>query len=260
MFGSRRFAVGCLRLAALVGLVALSACAPADPAVGITDPWEASNRNTHRLNKAIDRALLRPAGRGYVKVLPQPVVTGVRNVSNNFATPAMVVNNTLQGNIEGAVASTARFALNSTIGLVGLIDVATAMGIPEHDTDFGETLHVWGVREGGYVELPLLGPSTQRDAAGRVVDLFTNPLGHVLPKPEKYIGTAAGIAKRIGDRGRYSQTVDSVLYDSADSYTQGRVTYLQNRRYELNGDAEVADPYDDPYAATGDPYDDPYLQ
>lgn len=195
-----------------------------------------------------------------MQTVPQPLRTGVSNFAGNLATPSVVVNNILQADIEGALTNSWRFALNSTIGIVGIFDVASGIGIPDETTDFGETLHVWGAEEGNYLELPVLGPSTERDTVGRVVDLFTNPLGYILNEPEKYVGPVANIADRIGARGQYSQTVDSVLYESADSYAQGRVTYLQNRRYELSGDAGFADPYDDPYGDTGDPYDDPYLQ
>ncbi len=249
-----------MQILALFVVVVLAGCAPRDVPSGINDPWEASNRQTHEFNKKLDKSLIRPAGNAFVTSIPQPVVTGVDNFADNLAAPSMVVNNILQANVEGAVANSWRFAINSTIGLVGIFDVASAMGIPEYETDFGETLHVWGAQEGPYVELPVLGPSTERDTIGRVVDLFTNPLSYVLPSPEKYAGTAATVAGKLGDRGRYSQTVDSVLYDSADSYAQGRLTYLQNRRYQLSGDAGLGDPYDDPYGDTGDPYDDPYLQ
>lgn len=247
---------------AFSGAVAmLAACTPAPTPSGIDDPYEASNRRTHAFNKSLDRSVLRPVSNGYVKVVPEPVVTGIGNVANNLATPSMVVNNVLQGDVEGAVVNTFRFALNSTVGLAGLFDVATWLELEQHDTDFGETLYTWGVPEGAYVELPVMGPSTQRETAGRVVDLFTNPLGYTLENPEKYAAPAAGVAKKLGDRGRYSQTVDSVLYDSADSYAQGRVTYLQNRRYKLSGGAgDALDPYGDATTGTGDPYDDPYDQ
>lgn len=251
---------GLVRVVALLGVALLTACAPRDVPAGIDDPWEASNRQTHEFNKKLDKSLIRPAGNAYAGSVPQPVMTGVSNFAGNLSTPSLVVNNILQADAEGAMANSWRFVINSTLGIVGLFDVATAFGIPEHDTDFGETLHVWGAKEGNYVELPLLGPSTERDAVGRVVDMFTNPLSYVLPAPEKYAGTAALTIKRLGDRGRYSQTVDSVLHDSADSYAQGRLTYLQNRRYKLYGEAGLGDPYDDPYGGTGDPYDDPYLQ
>lgn len=244
-----------LRLLA-VGLVgALAACSPAPRATGIHDPHEASNRRTHEFNRKIDSKLLRPAGTSYAKVVPEPVVQGVGNFSSNLATPGLVVNNMLQGDAEGAFVNSWRFVLNSTIGILGLVDAAQMLGLEEHSTDFGETLHVWGAEEGAYVELPGLGPSTERDAVGKFVDLFLNPLGYILPKPERFaIPVASGLAK-VGDRGRYSQLVDSVLYESADSYAQGRVTYLQNRRYKLSGGSDLDDPYSDPY---GDDYGDPY--
>ena len=247
-------------LIAVVAVVVVSACTPAPTPTGINDPWEATNRRAHEYNKKRDQKFLRPAGQAYVNAVPAPVVTGVANFADNMSTPTRVVNSILQADVEGAVANSFRFVLNSTFGLAGLVDVATPLGIPEHDTDFGETLHVWGAPEGAYMELPYLGPSTERDAVGKVVDLVTNPLSYILPSPEKYVGTAAKVVKRVGDRGRFSQTVDSVLYDSADSYAQTRTTYLQNRRYELSGDAGLSDPYDDPYGTTGDPYDDPYAE
>ena len=152
-----------------------------------------------------------------------------------------------------------RFVFNTIFGIGGLGDPAGELGLYEDETDFGETLHVWGAAEGAYVELPVLGPSTERDAVGKVVDLFLNPLSYVLPKPEKYYATGVKVVSKVGDRGRYSDTIDSVLYDSADSYAQARTIYLQNRRFELGGDDDDAyvDPYDDPY---GDPYADPYAE
>ena len=231
-------------------------------ATGINDPYEQENRVRHEFNRKLDRALLRPAGKGYVQAIPTPLQDGVSNFADNLGEPSHFVNHVLQGDVEGAVMNTLRFALNSTIGLGGMIDMASALGMPEFDTDFGETLHTWGVGEGAYVELPVLGPSTQRDAFGRMVDLFTNPLTNSLPKPERYYATGTSIASKIGDRGRFSDTVDSVLYESADSYAQSRLIYLQNRRFELGGSAGAA--YDDPYATGADapnyedPYDDPY--
>jgi phospholipid-binding lipoprotein MlaA len=236
----------------------MTACT-APVASGINDPYEDQNRTRHEFNRKIDRALLRPAGAGYVETVPAPVQEGVANFADNLGEPSHFVNHVLQGDVEGAVMNTLRFAVNTTVGLGGVVDMAGALGMPEFETDFGQTLYTWGVGEGAYVELPVLGPSTQRDTAGRVVDLFTNPLTNSLPDPESYYATGTSIAARVGDRGRFSDTVDSVLYDSADSYAQSRLIYLQNRRFELGGDAA----YDDPYAESSapeyeDPYDDPY--
>ncbi|MGL6209451.1 MAG: MlaA family lipoprotein [Paracoccaceae bacterium] len=231
----------------------LAGCGPAPVAQGINDPFEESNRRTHATNKALDRAIVRPVS---VTVAgsngkPGPVGRVVANFADNLDEPGRVVNSLLQFRIGEAAQSTLRFAFNSTFGLAGILDPATALGVEEKDTDFGETLHVWGAGEGRYMELPLLGPSTDRDTIGRVVDYAMNPVRILVPSPESYVGTAASVASRIGDRGRYSDTVDSVLYDSADSYAQARLLYLQNRRFELgqaSGDVPFEDPYEDPYA------------
>ena len=246
---------------ALVVLSMLSACSPAPPATGINDPFEEHNRNVHEFNKRVDRAFVRGGSGGYGEAVPEPVRRGVSNFVGNLDMPRMVVNNLLQGKIEDATANTFRFLVNSTFGLGGVLDVAGDGGLTARDTDFGETLHVWGFKEGRYLELPVLGPSTERDAFGKVVDLALNPLKNNLNDDQRLGAAALGLASRLGDRGEYSQTVDSILYDSADSYAQTRLIYLQNRRYQLGGEGtfDYFDPYEDTYAEPSeDPYYDPY--
>ena len=210
------------------------------------DPHEQVNRKSHAFNRAVDRAVLRPAGKGYVTIIPQPVQKGVSNFSSNLSLPGTIVNNLLQGRLGEVAQNTLRFGLNTTVGIGGLFDASSEFKLYEAKADFGETLAVWGVREGAYVELPLLGPSTERDAAGKVVDLFTNPLSYMVQSPESYYGTAASVGARLGDRGTFGDTIDSILYESADSYAQLRTIYLQNRRFELGEAApEVqADPFE----------------
>ncbi len=241
------------RRATLMGLaplcLVLAGCATPDGSIApgdVFDPFEENNRQTHELNRALDKALVRPVGVGYTKIVPDDLEDSIGNFAANLGTPGTVVNNLLQGDLEGAFTNTMRFVFNTTLGFGGLFDVASDFQIEEVKADFGQTLYVWGVPEGAYIELPVLGPSTERAAVGRAVDLFTNPLSYVLPSPEKYIGTGAGVASKVGDRGRYAETVDSVLYNSADSYSQARGIYLQNRRFELgDGDAaEEIDPFD----------------
>lgn len=240
----------------------LAGCAVQDPDAvvtrdGISDPYEAHNRRVHAFNKGVDRAVLRPLSRGYTRAVPEDIRLLADNFAANLSAPGLVVNNLLQGNVKGALANTYRFAINSTIGFAGLVDVGDITGVAEVDTDFGETLHVWGAKEGNFVELPFRGPSTQRDAVGHVVDLFTNPLSTVLSGTENEIRIGAQVVDVIADRGRFGDTVDSILYDSADSYAQSRLIYLQNRRFTLNRSGGAA--YDDPYSAAAiDPYDDPY--
>ena len=229
-----------------MALLGLAACSPGAANNGISDPNEAQNRSVHAFNLALDRNLLRPIANGADDALPDPVVEGVSNFAENLELPGRVVNNVLQLHLGKAVENTVRFAINSTIGIGGLFDPATAAGVYGKKTDFGETLHVWGVDEGNYVELPFLGPSTDRDALGQVVDFALDPLKLFLPR-DSNMPLIAKIAGKIADRGRYSETVDSILYDSADSYAQARLLYLQNRRFEL-GQAPADENFEDPYA------------
>lgn len=223
----------------------LAGCAPPAPS-GIHDPGEAQNRETHAFNKALDRTFVGPASGAYGD-LPDPVAEGVSNFASNLTMPKDAMNSVLQGRPGPAVESTLRFVLNSTIGIAGIFDPATAMGVKGRRTDFGETLHVWGVPEGAYHELPFIGPSTDRDTLGMIADTATNPLGLLLPPPASTVGTVAAITSSLGDRSRFGGTIDSVLYDSADSYAQTRLLYLQNRRFEL-GQTGGEDDFVDPYA------------
>lgn len=247
------------RVVPLCAVLVLSACATPEGYVardGINDPYEQRNRNVHAFNKAVDRAVLRPLSRGYDQTVPDEMKVMVNNFAGNLSTPRMVVNNLLQGDFGGAVTNTTRFLLNSTMGFAGLVDVGEIAGVRAVDTDFGETLHVWGVGEGAYLEMPFRGPATQRDAVGRFVDFFTNPLPEALSGTQNDIRIGAQAVDVVGDRARFGQTIDSVLYDSADSYAQSRLIYLQSRRFALGGGGDAD--YEDPYATGTDPYDDPY--
>lgn len=238
------------RVCLLTGTLSLAACASTgpdlDPADGVFDPYEPANRKVHAFNRSVDKALVRPVAKGYTSVVPDDIEDTVGNFSSNLGQPSVAVNSLLQGDLRGFGLSSARFLINSTLGLGGLVNAAGEFGVEDHDTDFGETLHVWGAGEGAYVELPLFGPSTQRDAVGKVVDLFTNPLSYVLDEPESYYSPAARIASGLGTRGRFSDTIDSVLYDSADSYAQARLIYMQNRRFELGqtDESQDVDPFE----------------
>ena len=243
----------------MVGLTAttLTACTTyQDPATrndGFNDPYEKQNRAIHGFNKGLDKNLVRPISQGYA-VIPVEIRDTVNNFSDNLGEPGNLINSLLQGDLRDAGIATVRFALNTTIGIGGLVDAASELGIPEVETDFGETMHVWGAGEGAYVELPVLGASTQRDTVGFVVDFFTNPLTlfTIDGSPERYIPPTAYAGSALNNRDKFKGTIDSVLYDSADSYAQSRSIYLQNRRFELEGSAPAdEDPYTDPYL---DPY------
>ena len=241
----------CLLLALTV-----SACAStsSQSPSGINDPNEAANRRIHGFNKSVDKVLLSPAATGYGTIVPPVARRGFSNFADHLSLPNDFINNSLQGNVGEATTNLARFTVNTLFGLFGFIDVASAGGMERHDTDFGETLHVWGKREGAYTELPFFGPSTTRDAYGLLVDIILDPFFVVTREPTRYIGAGAYVVNVMGNRYDYDETIDSILYESADSYAQARILYLQNRRFELgNGDASTYvdpefDPYEDPYA------------
>lgn len=252
--------------AALSALVAACGHVP-DPAVTRSapyDPYEQSNRINHENSKRIDRNIIRPVAKGYSAILPDPVETGISNFAANLSLPGAMVNSTLQGNGVNLTSDFYRFLVNTTFGLGGLVDVATGIGMPARsEADFGQTLYTWGVHEGPYVELPLIGPNTARSVAGRGVDFFTNPLGYWIQDPESYYALGTRVGRGLSSRTRFSDSIDSVLYDSADSYAQARTLYLQNRRFKLG--SAGTDAYLDPYDTTGgggavsanfeDPYD-----
>lgn len=264
LIASRLFRTPILLAALALGL---SACTTSqDPALrsdGFNDPYEEQNRAIHAFNKSLDKNIVRPVSRGYA-VVPYELRDRVNDFSENLQMPGVAINSLLQGDVRGVGLATTRFVVNTTIGFVGFVDAASEFNIPEHTTDFGETLAVWGVGEGAYIEIPLWGPSTQRDAVGLLTDFFTNPLTFftINTSPEQFVPPTARAGAWLNDRDKLSNSIDSVLYESADSYAQARSIYLQNRRFELGqAGAGAEDTYVDPYGDT-DPFGDidPYAQ
>ncbi len=234
----------------LVAALGLGACGAADSTAEINDPFESFNRVSHGVNKGADRLFFRPASQGYGTVVPKPVRTGFSNAAANLNMPRSVMNDVLQGNIDDAGHNFMRFLVNSTLGVFGIFDPATSdFGLEERETGFGDTLAVWGAGEGVYLELPLFGPSTGRDAVGLVVDIASNPVSFIGDEGDE-IAAATSLPSVLDSRYEYAETVDSILYDSADSYAQLRLYYLESRRFELSGQtsAENAfDPYENLY-------------
>ena len=212
------------------------------------DPLERINRKTHVLNKAIDKNFISPTSMVYSKILPDSLENSVSNFSGNLGLPGKIVNNVLQLDFSAAGKNTARFLINSTVGFLGIFDPASSMGIYNSNTDFGQTLYVWGFSEGFYIELPLFGASNARDGVGRFVDLLLlDPPGYVLKEPEITYRSIAGVGALLQTRQIYGDQIDAVLYESADSYAQNKLIYLQSRRFQLKDD-------------TNDEYFDPYLE
>lgn len=241
------------RLAPLTLLPLLAACA-APAATGIHDPYESANRRVHAFNVGVDAQVSRltgggdtPAATGQVSPKDELLIAA-SNITSNLSLPGKVVNHLLQGRPDAAAKNALRFGINSTLGLGGIFDPAGMdFALPETDTDFGETLHVWGVGEGAFVMLPILGPTTERDLAGRVVDFAIDPVGNWIQEPRDKNGLRAlKVIAKVGERGRFAGTVNSILHQSADSYAQLRLIYLQKRRHDL-GQTSEDDAYD-PYA------------
>lgn len=247
---SRR-AAGLMRRIAAAGIaIAAIAATPAlaqDAAVGskpYTDPLEPVNRGIFFFNQAVDNMLLKPAARVYVKTVPDKGRAAVSNVISNLKTPVTLANDLLQGDLDRAQATIARFMVNTILGFGGMADVASDMGVPHHSEDFGQTAATYGVGSGPYLMLPLLGPSNFRDTAGRVVDSFFDPLNYALDSEGSLVRAGA---EGLDQRARYLDVSEAMEKTSIDYYASIRSVFSQNRAYEIrNGEPEpVVDIYSD---------------
>ena len=198
------------------------------------DPAEPVNRAIFKANMAADHAVMKPVAQAYTEHVPEGVQKGIHNVVQNLKEPAVAVNDVLQGNVKHAWQSLQRLAVNSTVGVVGIFDVADKWGVPPHKADFGQTLAVWGVGEGPFVELPLLGPSNARDTVGTVVDLAMNPLTFVGGAPAAYAGVATGSANVVDTRAQHLHDLDELERNSLDFYATLRSVYRQHRDAEIS--------------------------
>ncbi len=233
-----------LRFAAIVSILALSGCATVPEEARVEhDPWEPLNRTLFSVNTGLDKAVMRPVARGYSKVVPRPVRKGFSNFFENLMTPASALNNVLQGKPLRGGHELTRFLFNSTLGIGGLFDVATAGGMEKYTEDFGQTLAVWGVPDGPYVMLPFLGPETLRDAIALPVDLLSNPLWHyevASVRDPLYVMRIIDIRYRLLAADKHLET--------QDPYITLRESYLQNREYEVfDGDPPEDDDFLDEF-------------
>lgn len=214
-------------LAIALGLGGCASIPPEEREPG--DRFEASNRSIDRFNDGLDRAVLKPVSSAYVKHVPQPARTGVSNFYGNLLYFDTILNGFLQGKVKQGASDLARFGVNSTIGLLGFFDVATPLGLQQHDEDFGQTLAVWGAGSGEYVVYPLLGPSGVRDTGGVVVSLLTNPIMYVAAP----VAIPLGVLNIIDLRARKEGFVRFRDEAALDPYVFTRESYLQNRRFEV---------------------------
>lgn len=227
------------RLVGLVALALLAGCAaPADHEGFVWDPFEETNREIHDFNKGWDTVLIRPAARVYDEVTPGLARLLIANGLSMLDLPAIFANNLLQGDPVAALRTAGRFGINAVLGAGGLLDPATEFGLPKESTDLGVTFAVWGFEEGPFVELPLLGPATTRDAVGRVAEIALDPFNFLTGvQAIDALGPGTAVLGIVDLRSRNAAPIDRALYESEDSYIAVRSAYVQLRRRRVAGGA-----------------------
>ena len=222
-------------LSALASSLFLGACStPSPDSLAQNDPWERTNRDIFDFDVKLDHAVARPIAKGYNKAVPQPVRDGIHNAVTNLNAPVVLANDVLQGDGDKAANTFGRIVINSTVGIGGLIDVASKIGIPQHENDFGITLGKGGVAEGSYLVLPFAGPLPPRDLIGTGVDVALDPLTWI-----KFHGRDTWMAVRFGigtidAAASRVETVETIERSSIDFYATTRNLYRQSRNAKIN--------------------------
>ena len=224
----------------------LGACStPSAESLAQNDPWEKTNRDIFDFDVRVDKAVARPIAKGYRAVVPEPVRDGIHNALTNLNAPVVLANDVLQGDGDKAVNTAGRIVINSTVGIGGLIDVASKIGIPGHDNDFGITLGKNGIAEGSYLVLPFAGPAPPRDLLGIAVDQAFDPLTYV-----RFHGKDTWMVVRFGvgildSRTSQLDAIESIERSSIDFYATTRNLYRQSRNAKIN-DGKAGAPDDLP--------------
>jgi phospholipid-binding lipoprotein MlaA len=200
------------------------------------DPWESVNRVVFRFNDTVDTYALKPVAKGYDRFTPEFLQDGIGNVFGNLGDVVVLSNDLLQGKIHDAGIDTSRILFNTTFGVLGFFDVATRMGLHKNDEDFGQTLGAWGLGSGPYLVLPLLGPSSVRDTAGRVPDAFLQPYPYIDHIPTRNLTRAVNTVDTRADLLSAERMI------TGDKYIFVRNAYLQNREFRTQ-DGEVEDDF-----------------
>jgi len=220
------------RLASLFALWSIAASVGCATTKTNSDPWEPMNRGTFAFNEFADEWVVSPVARAWRFVLPNFVETGIDNFFQNAGAPVAVMNNVLQGELEEGYLQTWRFVLNSTFGIAGFIDVASLAGWPDHPEDFGLTLGTWGVGQGPYLVLPVLGASSVRDTVGMTVDGTAAAYTYFVPF---YVPIAAKAVDLLNQRAIFFDEIAQSREEAFDFYVFVRNAYLQNRERRLRG-------------------------
>lgn len=239
------------RVVLLVTTTALVGCAsiPAGVEPSPHDPWESFNRSVFEFNEGLDAYLLKPVVAGYRFILPEFVRQGIYNFFSNYSDIYTALFNLLQGRLDYAFNDLMRVAVNTTMGLGGLLDLATPGGLEKHKEDWGQTLGVWGVPAGPYVVLPFFGPSNVRDAFGTVADLESDYLFRFLP--DVALRNSVTGLRVVNARNTYYEAGDLLDGAAIDKYSFMRDAYIQRREYQINEGREGEEPqmpvYENPY-------------
>ncbi len=229
----------------VVALAVLPGCATVNNPTDPRDPLEPINRAIYHFNDVTDHLVMQPVAQVYRDVLPPIVRTGVSNFFSNINDVLVALNNLLQGKPQNAVSDAGRVVVNSTIGILGIFDVATKMGLEKHDEDFGQTLGYWGIGDGPFLMLPFFGPSNFRDAVGRIGDFYTDPVTYVNPPHDRNILWGTRIISRRAELLGSTQVLETA---ALDPYAFLRDAYLQRRRnliYDGNPPPEPEDEGED---------------
>jgi phospholipid-binding lipoprotein MlaA len=220
-----------MRTIALVLVAVMAAgCAATPGRTSGTERWEGLNRGIYKFNDTVDRAALKPVAKGYRRITPHWLRVGIGNFLGNLEYPSTAVNQFLQGKAVKGLRDTGRFLINTTFGLAGFLDVATPLGLEANDEDFGQTLAVWGVGSGPFVNLPFFGPSSVRDAPARVFDFFSDPLAY-MDVPWEAVWT-----KRAVDVVHHRSELlplDATLQRTYDPYAFVRDAWVQQREFQI---------------------------
>jgi phospholipid-binding lipoprotein MlaA len=216
--------------------VILAGCSTSDPeAVAQHDPFEPTNRAFFNFSMKADKYVAKPIAKGYIAVVPQVARDGIHNFLVNLNLPVTFGNNVLQGNPKEAGQTLGRFVVNTTVGIGGVIDVASKLGIPDDPQDFGITLGKWGLPEGPYLFVPLLGPAPPRDALGRVGDTFMDPLFYIKFHNSGTWKLVRSGVSLIDERSRTIDQLEAIERTSVDFYATTRSLYRQSRDAKING-------------------------
>ena len=229
----------------MVGCASIPAGVPPSP----DDPWEPFNRSVFEFNEGLDKYVLKPVVSGYRFVLPEFIREGIYNFFSNYNDIYTALNNLLQGKPDYAFNDLMRVVVNTTMGLGGLIDLATPGGLEKHKEDFGQTFGVWGIPSGPYVVLPFFGPSSVRDTFGTVADLETDYLFKYIPN----VGLRNSLTglRVVNARNTYYEAGDLLDGAAIDKYSFLRDAYIQRRKYQINEGRDDEEPqmptYENPY-------------